>query len=933
MAKQPYNKRFKSGYYGEETIGEAVKPSRTNFTIEVKETLQDVNSYPVLAVPFHGITQEGADYFGIRSSLSETDGKTITATYFPYYNQAGDLVAYKKRDWTKPKEENGHFSVVGNLRVNCMLFGQQAIGERSTKKVYVTEGEGDAVALWSALVEQTKGTKYEGKLFPSVTSIPLGTANAVESIAHNEKFIKSYHDIVLAFDADSCTPKEKKNNVLKGKEATEAVAGYLLSDNIYTIEYPAGCKDSRQCIMEGYIKDLGRIATFSLQKYSPETVCSGDDVTMDDLMRPLKEGFHVERFPKLMDKIHGFRENELTTYAAFSGVGKSTLSREIAWELIRSGKKVGLIFLEEPMIKTQQSLIALELGIRLPEFRKDPSAVTTPEAVAEAKAKVLSNGNVYFLNHFGSLKVEKLMQQIKFMHFICGCTQIFIDHISMVVAGSESANERKDIDMLYEELASFMTSNPVGIHAVMHLKRVEDNDPNQKLKEGEEPKPYWRTVKKEMLRGSAGCVDKDTEFFSQYGWKKISDYEEGDTVLQYREDGVAELVDPLAYIKLEEDYLTHVKGHRGLDMVLCDDHRVVFATERRKQSLNVLPFRDVLAAHNQQSTGFRGLFHTTFKTNGNETLGITEDQLRLQIAVNADGWVIRESTGMVCINIKKPRKIERLETLLEKTKTHYNKIAAKDGEFFQYYFKSPTKTKGITQDWFNLKQEYLEIVAEEVDHWDGEFGGHRFLTVNKIEADFIQFAYTAAGIRASISEKEAGENLFPANNGTGEYKLYKTKKQYRVTGAGNKFISMRKAPNADVSVEPYKTLDGFKYCFTLPSGMWVARRNGKIFITGNCEQMSSQIIVLENEVLPDGRRGRVRTKVEKNREWSELGVCDTMMQNAQGRLEVTPTDPDWIFEYYNKTEFDRMSQPAQQQQSVNFTEVQVEDDSDDCPFS
>ena len=173
--------------------------------------------------------------------------------------------------------------------------------------------------------------------------------------------------------------------------------------------------------------------------------------------------------------------------------------------MIRNGQKVGLIFLEEPMIKTQQSLIALELGVKLSVYRENPSAVATRDQVAVAKAKVLSNGNVYFLNHFGSLKVEKLMQQIRYLHFICGCTQIFIDHISMVVAGSESTNERKDIDMLYEELASFMTVNPVGIHAVMHLKRVEDNDPNMKLKDGEEAKPYWRIVKKEMLRGSSGA--------------------------------------------------------------------------------------------------------------------------------------------------------------------------------------------------------------------------------------------------------------------------------------------------------------------------------------------------------------------------------------------------------------------------------------------
>ena len=31
----------------------------------------------------------------------------------------------------------------------------------------------------------------------------------------------------------------------------------------------------------------------------------------------------------------------------------------------------------------------------------------------------------------------------------------------------------------------------------------------------------------------------------------------------------------------------------------------------------------------------------------------------------------------------------------------------------------------------------------------------------------------------------------------------------------------------------YKTLDGYKYCFTVPTHMWVMRRNGKVVVTGN----------------------------------------------------------------------------------------------------
>lgn len=44
------------------------------------------------------------------------------------------------------------------------------------------------------------------------------------------------------------------------------------------------------------------------------------------------------------------------------------------------------------------------------------------------------------------------------------------------------------------------------------------------------------------------CFDDETKFFNGKEWKYISEYVEGDKVLQYNEDGSAELVDPIEYI-------------------------------------------------------------------------------------------------------------------------------------------------------------------------------------------------------------------------------------------------------------------------------------------------------------------------------------------------------------------------------------------------
>jgi hypothetical protein len=467
-----------------------------------EESMSEVSKYPCIALKDRGLLKEDAEYYGIRTAVDPKDGVTPIKTYFPYYNKSGEVTGYKTRDWTVPKEADEHFGVVGTVKISCLMFGQQLL-QTGGKKLIIVEGEEEVPATRRAILNSLKGTRYEGKIEPNVVSISMGTRNAAESVAHNLAFVQSFNEVVLGLDSDESTPKELSKGIHKGKEAKEEIASLLMSENLYTFKHPQNCKDARECLINGLGVELGKILAFNLEKYSPEKIISGDDVDINSLLEPLKEGHYIKRYPKLMEKLHGIRTgNELITYTAFSGVGKSTLNREIAWELVAAGYTCGFIFLEEPLKKTQQSLIALELGVRLPDFRVNPLSVATREAIVQASNKVLQNGKTFFLDHFGSLKVEKLMQQIKYLHFICGCEHIFIDHISMVVAGLESSNERKDIDMLYEELAAFMTNNNVTIHAVCHLKRVEDLQP--KVKDGEEPKAYWRQVKKEMLRGSSG---------------------------------------------------------------------------------------------------------------------------------------------------------------------------------------------------------------------------------------------------------------------------------------------------------------------------------------------------------------------------------------------------------------------------------------------
>lgn len=506
-------KKFKSGYSTDNYIGESVSYKNNSFKPEV-EQLQDVLKYPFLAVPQQNISKEDAEYFGIRSSIDpEGDGITPSATYFPYYDQNGKLSGFKKRDWSIQKEMKGHFSVVGVVKTSSMMFGQNKISGKR-KLLVICEGEGDVVAAYRAIKDSytiwvrdqkaaNPSKKIPESISPNVVGLNCGAGNALECVAHNEAFLREFEKIVLALDNDKATASEAKKGVKKGVEATEDIASFLLTDNLYTVKFAKGCKDPRDMYAQGLSTALGQALLFPKEKYSPEKIVSGSDVTLEELITPQKEGFYLQRYPKLMQMTHGFRQGELTTYIAPSGVGKSTITREVAWELVRSGFKVGFIFLEEPRIKTQQAMLCLEMGIRLPKFRENPLACATKEQIEEARVQILGQDRTFFLDHFGSLQVDKLMQQLRHLHYICGCEHIFIDHTSMVVAGLETNNERKELDMLFERLAAFVSSHAVGIHVVHHLKQTQESQ-SKKGKKEEEPQAYWREVNNSMIRGTAG---------------------------------------------------------------------------------------------------------------------------------------------------------------------------------------------------------------------------------------------------------------------------------------------------------------------------------------------------------------------------------------------------------------------------------------------
>lgn len=478
-------------------------PRGENNTYRKKETVNDIKKYPIAYNKERKISKETCKYFGVRMSLCEEDGTTITAYYFPYYDQQGKITGYKKTDLTLDKYDKYYFTAIGRVGLQSKLFGQHQSEkiDRKRKKLIITEGEWDVLAGFEAIKKQAEGTKWED-LDPFIVGLSCGTKNAEDACINNNGFISEFEVLALAMDNDFATEKDRKNGIMRGLEATEAVASLYLDHDVRVLSY-AGTegKDLSDVLKNDRYTKLSSMLSFGFKKFVAEKVVTAEDIGFENFVKERPEGIYVNAFPKLMDKIHGFRKRELVVVTAPSGAGKSSCTSEIAFSLSEQRCKVGQIFLEEETSETLQRMCARYLKVNYTAFSKNPRKYATEEELKEAYEWACSEERFVFLDHFGSIKIEELMNKIKTFVFKHKRDFIILDHLSMLVSGLGTDKERGLIDQVMTELAAFVASHDVGIIAVCHLNRSVAEE--FKAPKGQENKPFWVNVRKEALKGSS----------------------------------------------------------------------------------------------------------------------------------------------------------------------------------------------------------------------------------------------------------------------------------------------------------------------------------------------------------------------------------------------------------------------------------------------
>lgn len=378
-----------------------------------------------------------------------------------------------------------------------------------------------------------------------------------------------------------------------------------------------------------------------------------------------------------------------------------------------------------------------------------------------------------------------------------------------------------------------------------------------------------------ILTGSGGCVDGDTEFFNGFGWKKIRDYENGDKVLQYNLDGSATLVEPEKYWQVPCEKLYHFETKYGLSQTVCDEHDIVYKTP--KGVLKHTNIAEIIKKQNTLDGGFTGRFMTTFNYSG-DGIDLTDDEIRLMVAVIADGSFQKQNKDSVrCrFHIKKEAKKDRLRMLIKRVGCDCREHESTAEGYTDFHVTVPRREKVFTSYWYGCNHHQLEVFCDEVMRWDGttnvspigKVTRQRFSTTIKKSADFVQFAFSSIGKRATIKVNDRRGRVRVVNG-----KEYVTNSiEYTVLVTDRNMVGMccdTRDNNKKTMVTTRYTNDGYKYCFTVPSHMLVLRNNNCVFITGNCgKSFTTKAIVdmlLDNDmsvrlVAPTGIASKVSSR-------------------------------------------------------------------------
>lgn len=417
---------------------------------EVEAELKGIQSFKSFAMPDRKIRKDTVEYFDVRCSVSEVDGETPTAHYYPY-KIGDDLVGFKIRII-----EGKKFWGIGNT-LSVDLFGWGRAVQSGSKRLYITEGEIDAMALYQILRDNNDRKGYQ-EYIPAVVSIPHGSSGASKDLSRMAKQVRDhFKEIVFVFDMDEPGRKAVEECMLVFPEAVSA-------------NLPA--KDAGECLAEGRSNACMAAVVFNAKKPKNTRIVSARGLIAKAKVSPVF-GYSWP-WKKITELTRGIRLGETIYIGAGQKQGKSEVVNTLAAHFIREhGWKILLAKPEEANVKSVKMVAGKLAG----KIFHDPKIPFDEPAYDKAAAEL--EEKLFLLDLYQHVGWETLKADIR-EAALDGCTAVFIDPITNLVNGVNAADANTKLQEIAQELSAMALDLNIVIFIFCHLRNPDGGPPHER---------------------------------------------------------------------------------------------------------------------------------------------------------------------------------------------------------------------------------------------------------------------------------------------------------------------------------------------------------------------------------------------------------------------------------------------------------------------
>jgi twinkle protein len=176
-------------------------------------------------------------------------------------------------------------------------------------------------------------------------------------------------------------------------------------------------------------------------------------------------------FEGLNKLTYGLRLSEFVVINAQTGVGKTSLLKEIEYAILTNPEvsREG-IRSRVPCISKSWTLTWLWVSCQFTRTKVQlPDTEAVEDELREAFEEIIDTNRVIIYDHFGSNEIDAIVAKVRHMAAL-GCKYIVLDHLSIVVS-DQSGDERKQLDEISTKLKTLCMEANIALVAVIHQNR------------------------------------------------------------------------------------------------------------------------------------------------------------------------------------------------------------------------------------------------------------------------------------------------------------------------------------------------------------------------------------------------------------------------------------------------------------------------------